>query len=65
MGRLVRVVEGTGPGPSDSMTQAPSLTDNPRVVGHREYVIRTLLYGLTGPIEGQAIQHLRIFEAGE
>jgi mono/diheme cytochrome c family protein len=42
------------PGAADGMTQAPSLADSPRVTGHREYVIRTLLFGLTGPMNGQS-----------
>ena len=33
---------------------APSLVGSPRVNGHRDYVIKTLLHGLTGPIEGKA-----------
>jgi mono/diheme cytochrome c family protein/glucose/arabinose dehydrogenase len=32
---------------------APSLVANTRLTGHREYVIKTLLHGLTGPVEGQ------------
>jgi mono/diheme cytochrome c family protein/glucose/arabinose dehydrogenase len=34
-------------------TMAPSLAGSPRVQGHRDYVIRTLLHGLTGPIDGR------------
>ena len=29
---------------------APSLAGSPRVQGHRDYVIKTLLHGLTGPL---------------
>ena len=32
---------------------APSLVGSPRVLGHRDYVIRTLLHGMTGPLEGR------------
>ena len=32
---------------------APSLVGSPRVLGHRDYVIKTLLHGLTGPLEGR------------
>jgi mono/diheme cytochrome c family protein len=32
---------------------APALAGSPRVGGHRDYVIRTLLHGLTGPIDGR------------
>ena len=34
-------------------TIAPALAGSPRVQGHGEYVIRTLLHGLTGPIDGR------------
>ncbi len=33
--------------------RAPSLAGSSRVTGHRDYVIRTLLHGLTGPIDGR------------
>ena len=32
---------------------APPLAGSPRVQGHRDYVIKTLLYGMTGPLGGQ------------
>jgi mono/diheme cytochrome c family protein len=32
---------------------APPLAGSPRVTGHRDYVIKVLLNGLTGPIEGR------------
>ncbi len=32
---------------------APSLSGAPRVQGHRDYVIKTLLHGLDGPIDGK------------
>jgi mono/diheme cytochrome c family protein len=31
----------------------PPLAGSPRVTGHRDYVIKTLLHGLTGPLAGQ------------
>jgi mono/diheme cytochrome c family protein/glucose/arabinose dehydrogenase len=31
---------------------APSLASSPRVLGHQEYVIKALLHGLTGPVNG-------------
>jgi mono/diheme cytochrome c family protein len=37
---------------SASGTRAPALAASPRVTGHRDYVIKTLLHGLTGPING-------------
>jgi mono/diheme cytochrome c family protein len=32
---------------------APSLAGSPRVQGHRDYVIKVLLHGLTGPLAGR------------
>jgi mono/diheme cytochrome c family protein/glucose/arabinose dehydrogenase len=34
-------------------TMAPSLSGSARVQGHRDYVIKTLLHGMDGPIEGR------------
>jgi len=31
----------------------PSLVGSPRILGHRDYVIKTLLHGMTGPLEGR------------
>ena len=38
-------------GGAEGMTLAPPLSGSPRVAGHREYAIKVLLNGLTGPIE--------------
>ena len=38
---------------------APSLAGSPRVQGHRDYMIKTLLHGLTGPIDGRAVRRRR------
>jgi len=35
-------------------TMAPSLASSSRIQGHRDYVIKTLLHGMTGPIEGKS-----------
>ncbi len=32
---------------------APPLTGSRRVIGHRDYVIKTILHGLTGPVDGR------------
>jgi mono/diheme cytochrome c family protein len=46
--------DGRGaPMPGGNGLRAPSLAGSPRVAGHRDYVIRTLLHGLTGPIDGR------------
>jgi mono/diheme cytochrome c family protein len=34
-------------------SMAPALAGSGRVMGHRDYVIKVLLHGLTGPIEGK------------
>ena len=39
---------------------APSLAGSPRVQGHRDFVIKTLLHGLTGPIAGQTYPQVMI-----
>jgi mono/diheme cytochrome c family protein/glucose/arabinose dehydrogenase len=38
---------------TDKTLMAPPLAGSPRVQGPREYVIKTLLHGMTGPIEGK------------
>ena len=40
------------PGAPDGQTRAPALAASPRVLGHQDYVIKLLLHGLTGPIDG-------------
>jgi mono/diheme cytochrome c family protein len=39
-------------GAADGSTLAPPLAGSPRVQGHRDYVIKVLLAGLTGPVNG-------------
>jgi len=46
--------DGRGaPTPGGGGLRAPSLAGSSRVVGHRDYVIRTMLHGLTGPVDGR------------
>jgi mono/diheme cytochrome c family protein/glucose/arabinose dehydrogenase len=46
--------DGRGaPLPGGGGLRAPALAGSPRVTGHRDYVIRTLLHGLSGPIDGR------------
>jgi mono/diheme cytochrome c family protein len=40
-------------GAEPGATLAPSLVGSPRVLGHRDYVIKVLLHGLTGPVAGK------------
>ena len=42
------------PGAAPGTTMAPSLANSVRVQGHRDYVIKTLLHGMDGPIEGRS-----------
>ena len=39
---------------------APPIAGSPRVTGHRDYVVKTLLHGLTGPVDGRAYTELMI-----
>ena len=39
---------------------APSLAGSPRVQGHRDFVIKTLLHGLTGPLAGRTYPQVMI-----
>ena len=40
-------------GASDGTTLAPPLAGAPRVLGHRDYVTKVLLHGLTGELDGK------------
>ena len=48
-----------GGGPAGSLL-APSLAGSPRVQAHRDFVIKTLLHGLTGPIAGTTYPQVMI-----
>ena len=41
-------------------TVAPSLAGSPRLVGHRDYVVRTILHGLEGPIDGRTYSQVMV-----
>ena len=45
-----------GPG----ATLAPPLAGSPRVQGHRDYIIKVLLRGLTGPIDGKTYRDVMV-----
>jgi mono/diheme cytochrome c family protein len=48
--------DGTGMrlgGQASGPLLAPALAGSARVIGHRDYVIKVLLHGLSGPIDGQ------------
>jgi mono/diheme cytochrome c family protein len=40
-------------GSQDGSMMGPAIAGSPRVQGHRDYVIKTLLHGMTGPLAGQ------------
>jgi mono/diheme cytochrome c family protein len=42
------------PGGAVGAIMAPAFVGNPRITGHADYVIKTLLHGLTGPLDGRA-----------
>ena len=42
------------PGAAPGTTMAPSLANSIRVQGHRDYVTKTLLHGMDGPIDGRS-----------
>ncbi len=49
-------LDGGAPG----ATKAPPLAGSPRVVGHRDYIINVLLYGVTGAIDGKTYSEVMI-----
>jgi mono/diheme cytochrome c family protein len=42
------------------LTVAPSLAGSPRVIAHRDYVIKAILHGLTGPIDGRTYPQVMV-----
>jgi mono/diheme cytochrome c family protein len=48
------------PGDSSGATMAPPLAGNPRVGGHRDYVVKAILHGVTGPVNGETFQEVMI-----
>ena len=47
-------------GAGDGAMMAPPLAGSPRVQGHRDYVIKTLLHGMTGPLAGQTYTQVMV-----
>ena len=41
-------------------TMAPALAGSPRVNGHRDYIIKAVLHGLTGPLDGKTYPNMMI-----
>ena len=54
-GRGVAIAGSQAAGAAAPMApmMGPAVAGSPRVLGHRDYVIKTLLHGMTGPLAGQ------------
>jgi len=48
------------PGAAVGSTLAPSLAGSPRVNGHRDYSIKTVMHGLSGPVDGKAYPQVMV-----
>ena len=48
------------PGAAAGATLAPSLAGSPRVNGHRDYVLKALLHGLAGPVDGRTYPQVMV-----
>ena len=48
------------PGGAAGATVAPSLAGSPRVNGHHDYVVKAVLHGLTGPIDGRSYPQVMV-----
>jgi len=48
------------PGDTTGATMAPRLVGSPRVNGHRDYVVKAVLHGVTGPVDGETFQEVMI-----
>lgn len=51
---------GTPTGPTGGELLAPGFSGSPRIQGHPEYAVKTLLHGLTGAIEGKEYEGIMI-----
>ena len=45
---------------SSRTTMAPALAGSPRVNGHRDYIVKAMLHGLTGPVDGKTYTDVMI-----
>ncbi|GAA5221608.1 hypothetical protein GCM10025777_22380 [Membranihabitans marinus] len=53
-------VQGLGTPTGNGDVIAPALSGSPRIVGHPEYIVKTLLHGLTGTIEGKTYEGIMV-----
>jgi mono/diheme cytochrome c family protein len=54
------VVVAGAPASGSAPMMGPPLAGSPRVQGHRDYVIKTLLHGMTGPLAGQTFTQVML-----
>lgn len=47
-------------GAPEGIMMGPALAGSPRVQGHRDYVIKSLLHGMTGPLAGQTFTQVML-----
>ncbi len=59
-GRGAAVAGAAPSGGGGTPMMGPALAGSPRVQGHREYVIKTLLHGMTGPLAGQTFTQVML-----
>jgi mono/diheme cytochrome c family protein len=59
-GRGAAVGGAPAPGGARPPMMGPALAGSPRVQGHRDYVIKTLLQGMTGPLAGQTFTQVML-----
>ena len=53
--------DGRGaPMPGGRGLRAPALAGSPRVLGHRDYVAKVILHGLSGPVEGRSYAEVMV-----
>ena len=48
------------PGAPAGTTMAPPLASSPRVLGHHDYVIKALMHGVTGPVNGTTFPEVMV-----
>ena len=58
--RGVAVAGAPAGGNAATPMMGPALAGSPRVQGHRDYVIKTLLHGMTGPLAGQTFTQVML-----
>ena len=59
-GRGAAVAGAPASGSAGTPMMGPALAGSPRVQGHREYVIKTLLHGMIGPLAGQTFTQVMV-----